>query len=301
MKNKNIQKLSFVGSSILMATNVLPLGIVFAASNTKDSIASVNTSDDGTNVGVDITQSQKTEYSGEITADSQEAAKVYVSQASTFGVVIPKVIILDGAKNDEGINKANYVVTLIDETNIGGTEKVSVVPDTSFKMSQEGKDDIDVTVSQDKEEWSFNEVDVVGNGEIAATGMSAGMWKGEFNFDIKLVANNNSTPQETSAGLYDENGNLVVDWNTAGIDLMTSNSASAVLANYPTVTKIIIPDEAFMITSYVFANCPQLEEIVVPDSVSIIYMGAFDGVKHVTYNGSAMDENGDNWGALALN
>ena len=197
MKNKNVQKLSIVGSSILMASNVMPMAIAFAESNTKDSIASVNASDDGVNVGFDETQAQKTEYSEEIESEGTQAAKVYVSQASTFGVKIPKVIILDGKKNDEGVNKANYVVTIVEGTNISGKEKIVVKPDASFKMSQEGKNDLDVTVIQDKEEWLVADLTTLGNGEVSATGMSAGMWKGEFNFDIKLVGTDDNGTQGT--------------------------------------------------------------------------------------------------------
>ena len=192
MKSKNIKNLSILGASVLMTSNMIPL-FTYAASNTKDSIGSVDMEDDGTTIGVDETQTQKTEYSAEITTDVEETTKVYVSQASTFGVTIPKVIILDGKKNDQNVNKANYVVTISNESNFSGSEKVLVVPDATFKMTQEGKNDLDATVTQDKEEWLHNEITTIGNGEVSATGMSAGSWKGSFNFNIKLESENGGT------------------------------------------------------------------------------------------------------------
>ena len=192
MKSKNIKNLSVLGASVLMASNIVPL-VTYAASNTKDSIGSVDMEDDGTTIGFDETQNQKTTYSDEIEEGSTQSADVYVSQASTFGVKIPKVIILDGIKNDENVNKANYVVSISNSTNIGGKEKIKVVPDASFVMSQEGKNDINVSVVQDKEEWLHNEITSLGNGEVSANGMTAGSWKGTFNFNIMLESEGNNS------------------------------------------------------------------------------------------------------------
>ena len=197
MKSKNIKNLSVLSASvlsasILMTSNMLPL-LTFAASNTKNSIGSLDMEDDGTTIGFDETQDQKTTYSDEIEESSTQSADVYVSQASTFGVKIPKVIILDGVKNDENVNKANYVVSIANSTNIGGKEKIKVVPDASFVMLQEGKNDINVSVVQDKDEWLHNEITTIGNGEVSASGMSAGSWKGSFNFNIMLESENNGS------------------------------------------------------------------------------------------------------------
>ena len=175
---------------------------LFTYAKTNDSFASINKEDNGIDIGVDITQNQKTTYSEEIEEGSTQSADVYVSQASTFGVKIPKVIILDGVKNEENVNKANYVVSISNSTNIGGKEKIKVVPDASFVMSQVGKEDIIVTVTQDKDEWKHNELNILGNGEVSTNEMSAGMWKGKFNFNIKLETN-----ISIQVEAFDENGN----------------------------------------------------------------------------------------------
>ena len=187
LNNKKIKGLSVASAITLMASNVFPFFScisTYAESTTKDSIGSINMEDDGITIGIDETQDQTTTYSDELENESIQSADVYVSQASTFGVTIPKTIILDGKKNENGINKANYIVTI--NGNIAGEEKIKVIPDSNFIMSQEGKNDINVSVVQDKEEWKYNELDVLGNGEVSANGMTAGMWRGQFNFFISL-------------------------------------------------------------------------------------------------------------------
>ena len=208
MKYKFIQKFSIANAIILMASNILPFMqyVTFGESKTKDSMGSINMEDDGITIGFDETQTQKTTYSDELeiktTEDEIQGADVYVSQASTFGVFIPKTIILDGKVNENGINKANYIVNVSTNSNISGQEKIKVIPDTQFYLSQLGKNDIKATILQDKIEWAYNELTMVGNGEISTNEMSAGSWKGSFNFNILLEDNSSFIKVDA----YDENG-----------------------------------------------------------------------------------------------
>ena len=208
IKNKRLKTLSMVMAMVLTISNVLPL-FTYAESITKNSIGSINMEDDGITIGVDETQSQKTTYSEELEIlteeDQTQGADVYVSQASTFGVFIPKVLTLDGKKNDEGLNKANYLVSLSETSNFAGNEKIKVVPEDSFVLHQLGKDDIQATVVQDKVEWLHNEIDIKGNGEVTATGMSAGSWNGVFFFNIKLESSNISSPTPNVLSLSEKN------------------------------------------------------------------------------------------------
>ena len=202
IKNKRLKTLSMVMAMVLTISNVLPL-FTYAESTTKNSIGSVDMEDDGITIGVDETQSQKTTYSEELEIlteeDQTQGADVYVSQASTFGVFIPKVLTLDGKKNDDGLNKANYLVSVSESSNFAGNEKIKVVPEDSFVLHQLGKEDIQATVVQDKVEWLHNEIDIKGNGEVTATGMSAGSWNGVFYFNIKLEnASNVAIPNTIS-------------------------------------------------------------------------------------------------------
>ena len=196
--------------AVAMAATMAVPGVAFAASDLKDSTAS--TAADATRTegdtmdGQDENQSKATVYSDEITEDAPtNACEVYATQASTFSVIIPKTIILNGKKDEA--NTGAYVVTA--KGNIGGAETIHVVPDAAFKMSQEGKEDIDATVTQAKVNFVVAEraeekfaagmttdntakgVDATegatADGLVEVTNLSAGSWAGQFNFNIEIV------------------------------------------------------------------------------------------------------------------
>ena len=191
MKSKSIKRLSMTMASAMFLTNAIPL-LTFAVP-TKDSLGSLDMNDNGDTVGVDFTQGQTTHYHEEITNEVTENTTVYVSQASSFGVIIPKTIILDGKTKN-----ATYEVSVTG--NIGGQESIEVVPEDSFLMKQQGKNDIDALVTQDKTSWIYNEFETKGSGTIVAEDMTAGSWNGQFNFNIFL---NEAEPMVIA---IDENG-----------------------------------------------------------------------------------------------
>ena len=192
MKTKTIKRYSFAMASVMFLTNAMPL-LTFAVP-TKDSLGSLDMNDNGDTVGVDFTQGQTTHYHEEITNEVTENTTVYVSQASSFGVIIPKTIILDGKTKN-----ATYEVSVTG--NIGGQESIEVVPEDSFLMKQQGKNDIDAIVTQDKTSWIYNEFETKGNGTIVAEDMTAGSWNGQFNFNIFLNENSNEEENETPLSL----------------------------------------------------------------------------------------------------
>lgn len=196
--------------AVAMAATMAVPGVAFAASDLKDSTASTaadaTKTADETMDGQDENQSKATVYSEEIKTDAPtNACEVYATQASTFSVIIPKTIILNGKKDEA--NTGAYVVTA--KGNIGGAETIHVVPDASFKMSQEGKEDIDATVTQAKVNFVVAEradekfaagmtadntakgVDATdgatADGLVEVTNLSAGSWAGQFNFNIEIV------------------------------------------------------------------------------------------------------------------
>jgi surface protein len=78
---------------------------------------------------------------------------------------------------------------------IAGSQKISIVPDASFTMSEvnasvDKKADITASVEQGKTEWNQTEInkddynDEIGT--ITADDISAGSWSGTFNFNTKL-------------------------------------------------------------------------------------------------------------------
>ena len=135
--------------------------------------------------GEDYTQSEKTMYNGGTTLDTNESTEVYVSQSSTFAAMIPKVIILDG-------HGGNATYEVYAKGNIGGTENVYIVPQTSFQLNdvKNIKSSLSGNVSQTKTTFSWNDVmneqKATSIGTILVNGITAGNWIGSFNFNIYL-------------------------------------------------------------------------------------------------------------------
>ena len=207
MKNMNV--IAVVAA--VAASTAMPLS-AFAASVIKSSTASVaadqaidtagycGTDEPDQPAGEDTNQNQKTAYADPIAEDKTSACDVYASQASTFSVTIPKVIILNGAKGAE--NSGAYTVKA--SGNIGGNETISVTPAAAFKMRQTGKTDIDAAVAQavtkfvvaqktiadaDKTTTVAGVDNAAGastTGKVTVSNLTAGSWKGAFNFNIAL-------------------------------------------------------------------------------------------------------------------
>ena len=121
------------------------------------------------------------------TETSVKETEVVYTQDSSFTVTIPKKITLDETKT------STYDVTV--EGDISSDEKVTVVPDASFLTKDQAtsgtvKADVTATVTQEKTEWVNAEISVDGgstvNGSVSAPDLTAGSWKGTFNFDIDL-------------------------------------------------------------------------------------------------------------------
>ena len=122
-------------------------------------------------------------------------AEVTYTQSSTFTVTIPKTIALDGSTK-----ASDYDVNV--KGDISSDKQVTVTPDASFKMKDQStaakkKADVDATVTQASTIWSSEEVNVKSaetteitgttkNGNISATGLSSGSWKGTFNFSVAM-------------------------------------------------------------------------------------------------------------------
>lgn len=139
--------------------------------------------------GKDTSQGQKSEYYDLIDGDVTKGCEVYATLPSSFTVQIPKVVILTGATNGSGA----YTVKVSGD--IAGNEKITVAPATSVAMQQTGKDDVTATIAQTKTIWTVDDEDlatgVSTTGTITAAGLTAGQWKGSFNFDISLKKKTN--------------------------------------------------------------------------------------------------------------
>lgn len=171
MKNRKlVTKLTAAGS---MAMMLMPMTTFAAVSDTQD--VAQEEADAGTTRDTDV---------------------IY-SQSSTYSVIIPKLIVLDGQTKDSG-----YTVNV--KGDISSDKQVSVAPQDAiedetginFYMKDQAavgtkKADVQADVTQDATVWSSAEVCVADtgttkNGKVEAPTITAGSWKGTFAFNIAL-------------------------------------------------------------------------------------------------------------------
>lgn len=125
----------------------------------------------------------------QVESGTTRPVEVTYTQSSTFTVTIPKTIALDGSTKT-----ADYDVNV--KGDIASDKQVKVAPDTTFKMVDQSKaakkkTDVDASVTQAETTWSSTEVNVTTTGttktgNISATGLTSGSWKGTFNFSIAM-------------------------------------------------------------------------------------------------------------------
>lgn len=121
--------------------------------------------------------------------------EVLYNLGSTFSVVIPKTIVLDAVSKD-----SDYAVRVYGD--ISSDKKVTVAPQDAltdieginFHMKDQAaigtkKADVQADVTQDVVDWTSAEVtaDTSKDGNVAAPTITAGNWKGTFNFNIALA------------------------------------------------------------------------------------------------------------------
>ena len=267
-------------STLLSLSMVMGMVAPVQASEVTNSIGSVKediTNTDAT--GQDTAQGKQSEY--QEAGTNSDSTNVYLTKISTYTVTIPKTVILDG-ETDTG----HYAVKV--DGNFAGKEQVVVMPDETFAMSQDGKDDIYATIEQDKTEWKYNELETIATGTVQAIDATAGSWNGSFNFNINLESAN-----KLKAGLYDANDVMIASWEEAGINIekdysfLTDNSnnyktntdSGYYILNkktqYKNVTKVIIPQTINILGNCAFYDCTKLTSITIPNSITSIGESAF--------------------------
>lgn len=128
-------------------------------------------------------------------AGTSRDTEVLYTRASSYSVVIPKTIVLDAVSKD-----SDYAVRVYGD--ISSDKKVTVAPQDAltdieginFHMKDQAtigtkKADVQADVTQDVVDWTSAEVtaDTSKNGNVAAPTITAGSWKGTFNFNIALA------------------------------------------------------------------------------------------------------------------
>lgn len=148
------------------------------------------TDPDATVEGLDEKQGLESEYE---TADaSSEETLVAVTKASDFIVAVPKVLIMDG--NGEQ-STAEYKISVFGH--VDPAKRVTVTPEASFEMVNQGKADVVYTAQVSQPETGINGIDILEDpsdegtqyltGTITANLKRAGSYKGTMNFTIDYV------------------------------------------------------------------------------------------------------------------
>lgn len=145
------------------------------------------------------------------TTNESVTTNVKYSQTSNFFVIVPKTITLDADKT------SSYTVDANGDT--ASNEKIVVIPDETVTMKDVNsvKTDVIGTISQDKTEWLYNEMNVDATGSISVQSLTAGTWKCVFYFNIALantenVVEDELTSEPTIKNLSTEN---VIDVNNS--------------------------------------------------------------------------------------
>ena len=186
-----------------MVTTSLPALPVYAANISKasnldgyaDSTAS-NASD--LSVGEDTSQGISTKYKEFAVAPDDPVTQtyktdVYVTQSTEFSVVAPVIAVMSGTK-DKADNLYKGYVRYSVSGNIASDQAVIVEPDSSFKLAQSGKNDIDCTVTGvNNAKTSFTYADglrkdnsLTSDYVLSTSDMTAGKWNGTYHTNISL-------------------------------------------------------------------------------------------------------------------
>ena len=178
-----------------------------------------------------VTSTEEVEYrEQDLTQDYDNTADetkvdVLVVQASSFSVLIPKRIVLNGSVTEA--NDADYTIKV--SGNIASNEVIHVIPVDTFKMYDDNgiMPALDTTVTQDVTKFVdetlknskypdatdtiFIKTNNDGNvgittGNVEVHDLTSGSWSGIFNFEIKLITENGETNCEHTNMSYEDNG-----------------------------------------------------------------------------------------------
>ncbi|MBQ6380237.1 MAG: leucine-rich repeat domain-containing protein [Clostridia bacterium] len=192
-----MKRFKLIISFVLIVMVVFPFSILPVNASSyydlvKDSKASENFDDDKVNVGIDETQRRNTDYSVYNTYNiiGEQTVEVRATQHTTYTAKVPAILIVDGAFKPNDTNDFSFEVSV--EGNIAGDAMVKLQPDNSFMLSSYGKDEIPASITQEKTKFTYedgvrinNPVSTMGFGKVQ--NMTAGLWFGSWNYNIRLL------------------------------------------------------------------------------------------------------------------
>lgn len=200
-------------------------------------------------------------------------------QESNFTVTIPKKIALSSGKT------AEYAVTV--SGSVGANEKVSVTPDSTFTMNETNnrKTSVTGTATQEDTVWNYEQIEAseAKNGNITASGLTAGNWSGNLTFNINLDAEYivGNDVELTRDNLEEYNipteGDVVIPEIVIGSDGIKHKvtSIGALAFYHKNITSITLPDSVTSIGYSAFRRCETLETINMPKNIQTIQRTTF--------------------------
>ena len=131
----------------------------------------------------------QTDTTQEASDTGTKESTVTINSVSSFKVTVPSTITV--SQPSKAVLNETYNVKV--EGDITGTETIKVVPDETFNLTQTGKDNVEVTVTQTKQSFTYNEIN--GTNGCTTTGtlttdteVTAGTWTGSLTFNINVEA-----------------------------------------------------------------------------------------------------------------
>ena len=137
-------------------------------------------------IGSDTVQGASTSYE-EVGVGSSKTNVYLTVDNSNIKVGVPTTIILNGSPNENGEYVAQYGVSVSGD--ISGGSILTVEPsDNEVALQQAGKDDITATITQSQTQFSSDDLknNLVTQGTVSATALTAGSWNGQTSFNIQL-------------------------------------------------------------------------------------------------------------------
>lgn len=137
-----------------------------------------------------VVNAENLETTGNSNTNETVGVSLSYTKASTYSVSIPKTIEL--TPDEEGNYSNTYNITVTGDVTISDTITVSPSSTTVTLKDQSAslikKDDVIANLSQENQTWDATEINngTVKQGNIKATGLSAGAWKGTVLFNITL-------------------------------------------------------------------------------------------------------------------
>ena len=253
-------------------------------------------------------------------SNEKKEVEVLYNKSASYFVTIPKTITLDSNKESTYNVKVEGDIPSDKNVYVAPEDAISQTNEIDFYMHDQStkhpKADVAAIVTQNKDTQDFEEVQSgyeETTNKISASQLTAGNWKGTFNFninlkevehygeDVTLTSDNLATYGIEKTGdvtipsvVTDSDG---VKHKVTKIGDSAFNNCSLTSITIPegvtsigdsafyycfTLTSITIPNSVTSIGNYAFDYCNKLTSITIPDNVTSIGKFAFRGCSKLT-------------------